>query len=279
MDEIDLDTLALVFLDVETTGLEPQKGDAVCEIGAAKFKGDKLIGKFHTLINPGRSIPPNTSSIHNIYDEDVKDAPCFNVIADKLLLFLENSILLGYNVGFDLEFLNSELKKINCPGIEMPALDILAMSRRTFSDLPRYNLKSIARHLEIETQDLHRALNDTLACREIFLKIQDILKNEEITTMKELLTLYGFNNQFLKKLQESKIAQLRKSIKDNSALKISYLFYNNKRHIFVFKPQTFIDHEDPFLLGINLKTQALTKLSLNRILNIEVVNTKKMGEK
>ncbi|MCK4809882.1 MAG: 3'-5' exonuclease [Candidatus Omnitrophica bacterium] len=279
MDEIDLDTLALVFLDVETTGLEPQKGDAVCEIGAAKFKGDKLIGKFHTLINPGRSIPPNTSSIHNIYDEDVKDAPCFNVIADKLLLFLENSILLGYNVGFDLEFLNSELKKINYPGIEMPVLDILAMSRRTFSDLPRYNLKSIARHLEIETQDLHRALNDSLACREIFLKIQDILKNEGITAMKELLTLYGFNNQFLKKLQESKIAQLRKGIKDNSALKISYLFYNNKRHIFVFKPQTFIDHEDPFLLGINLKTQALTKLSLNRILNIEVVNRKKMGEK
>ncbi len=279
MDEIDLDTLALVFLDVETTGLEPQKGDAVCEIGAAKFKGDKLIGKFHTLINPGRSIPPNTSSIHNIYDEDVKDAPCFNVIADKLLLFLENSILLGYNVGFDLEFLNSELKKINYPGIEMPVLDILAMSRRTFSDLPRYNLKSIARHLEIETQDLHRALNDSLACREIFLKIQDILKNEGITAMKELLTLYGFNNQFLKKLQESKIAQLRKGIKDNSALKISYLFYNNKRHIFVFKPQTFIDHEDPFLLGINLKTQALTKLSLNRILNIEVVNRKKIGEK
>ncbi len=278
MDKIDLEKLDLVFLDVETTGLESGKGDAICEIGAAKFTGDELIGKFHSLVNPGRNIPQNVSSIHNIYDEDVREAPYFKAVADKLLLFLKNSILLGYNVGFDIGFFNSELKKINYQELEMPALDVLSMSRSTFSDLPRYNLESIARHLEIETRDLHRALNDTFACREIFLKIRNVLENGEVTSREELMTLYGFNNGFLKRFNEPKIVQIKKNIRNNSVVRINYFFYNNKRHTLIFKPQTFMDEGEPFLLGINLETQALLKLSLNRILRMEIVDPKSVVE-
>jgi len=72
-----LENLPLVFFDVETTGLNPNQEDAICEIGAVKIKENEIVDTFQTLINPQRKIPSYVSSIHHIYDEDVKDAPCF----------------------------------------------------------------------------------------------------------------------------------------------------------------------------------------------------------
>ena len=132
--------LSLVFFDVETTGLNPHEKDAICEIGAVKMKEDVIVDTFQTLINPKREIPHYVSSIHHIYDEDVKDAPYFEDIADKFLDFLKDSIICGYNLSFDLNFLNKELERIKYPLLEnFPTIDVLKMARRSLK-LTRYSL-------------------------------------------------------------------------------------------------------------------------------------------
>ena len=64
----------LVSLDLETTGLDPQR-DAIIEIGAVKFRGDEVLDTFSTLINPGRAIPPKITDLTGIADRDVATAP------------------------------------------------------------------------------------------------------------------------------------------------------------------------------------------------------------
>jgi DNA polymerase-3 subunit alpha (Gram-positive type) len=267
----DLGKLDLVFFDVETTGLDPQQGDAICELGAVKLRDYVLVDTFGTLINPKIKIPPQVTLIHGICDEDVKGAPYFEEIVDKLLYFLENSIICGYNIGFDLGFLNAELKKTNYPEVELPALDILLMTRKTFPDLGYYNLTSIASYLNVEKKEFHRALDDAQATSQIFLKIKEILKTKGITKMEELLGLYGFNNEFFKRFQEPKVALIRESIKLELSVKFNYLSYSNKLSTFKFRPHRLEEKDRMYVVGLEPESGKEIRLSLNRILNLEII--------
>lgn len=265
------DKFDLVFIDVETTGLEPVKGDAVCEIGAFKFREDTLINKFHTLVNPQMRIPYEASKIHNIYDEEVKDAPTFGEIVEELMNFLKNSVICGYNIGFDLEFLNAELKRINYPPINLPTLDVLGMARKVFPHLGQYNLAYLARYLNVESLGFHRALDDALVASKIFFKIKDVLQNKGVTKIGDFLSLYGLNNEFLKKLQEPKLSLIKESISHSLELRISYLSYSNTLHTFNLKPKELIEDNNFYIIGMNSTTHQQLRLNVNRILNLEIV--------
>jgi DNA polymerase III epsilon subunit family exonuclease len=266
-----LDNLDLVFFDVETTGLDPEKEDTICELGAVKLREGSFVDTFQTLINPKREIPFQASLIHKIYDEDVENSPYFEEVVDKLLYFFEDSVICGYNIGFDLGFLNAELKKINYPRIELPALDVLLMARRTFPELGRYNLISIADYLNVEKREFHRALDDALVTAQIFLKIKEILKDKGVKRIEELLTLYGFNNEFFRKFQEPKIALIRESITAQLNVKFNYLSPSNKLHTFIFKPQKLERQENMYVVGINSQSNKEVKLDLSRILSLEII--------
>ena len=101
----NIEDFDLVFFDLETTGLDVNKGDAICEIGALKLHNRKIVDKFESLINPKKPIPEEAYRIHKISDADVKGAPHFEQIADRLVAFFKDSIILAYNIEFDLSFL------------------------------------------------------------------------------------------------------------------------------------------------------------------------------
>jgi len=98
-----------VVLDTETTGLSPNKGDRIVEVGCVELIDRKLTGRhFHYYINPERDIPDEVVAIHGIDNEKVKDAPKFRDIAVELWAWLEGAELVIHNAAFDMGFLNRE---------------------------------------------------------------------------------------------------------------------------------------------------------------------------
>jgi len=260
----DWEALSLVFFDVETTGLNPHQGDAICEIGAVKLKDNRIVDKFQTLVNPKRRIPPSVSSIHNIYDEDVKDAPCFERIIDSFLIFLKGSIVAGYNICFDLSFLNEELAKVGYPSLDMPALDVLKMAKRTLN-LKYYNLVYLTQYLKIKAEKYHRALEDAYLTSQVFLKIKDILYEKGIKKMGEIVLLFAVREEFSKKMQQPLLTLFKESIEEKIKVRVRYFSSLGVRE-YIFFP---LRVEENTVFGKGEK--GIFSLKLNQILDVEVL--------
>ena len=101
----------LVFFDVETTGVDPAK-DRIVEISLVKVFPDGTEEVKTRRLNPGIPIPPESSAIHGITDDDVKDQPHFEQIAKSLAAYIEGCDLAGYNSNkFDIPVLAEEFMR------------------------------------------------------------------------------------------------------------------------------------------------------------------------
>ncbi|HRE29353.1 MAG TPA: exonuclease domain-containing protein, partial [Anaerolineales bacterium] len=145
----------LVALDIETTGLDAQR-DAIIEIGAIRFRGDRIEGEFHTLLNPGRSIPRNVVELTGITDAMVARAPRADDKLPELAEFVGDDPVVGHNVRFDLSFLrNGRVLRYN------EGVDTYPIASTLMPTATRYNLGALARQLGIVLPATHRALDDT----------------------------------------------------------------------------------------------------------------------
>src|SRR5512136_1449782 len=134
---------SIVALDIETTGLEPQK-DAIIEIGAVRFTVNRIEDEWNSLINPGRKIPPFITQLTGINDHMVLEAPAIQHILPDLRSFVGDSPILGHNVGFDLSFLRRQgLFKSN------DLLDTYEIASVMMPTAGRYGLGSLGQQLNI----------------------------------------------------------------------------------------------------------------------------------
>jgi DNA polymerase III subunit epsilon len=100
-----------IFLDTETTGLSPENGDRIVEIGCVELLNRKLTGNnLHFYLNPERDSHEDALKVHGISNEFLKDKPKFGEIADELLEYLQGADLLIHNAPFDVGFINKELE-------------------------------------------------------------------------------------------------------------------------------------------------------------------------
>jgi DNA polymerase III subunit epsilon len=156
----------LAFFDLETTGINTAK-DRVVEICVAKAmpSGEVVVKTYR--VNPGVPIPPETSLIHGIYDEDVKDAPSFKSIAKTLAQFLEGCDLAGFNSNrFDVPLLVEEFLRANVE-FDLKNRRMIDVQRIYHLMEPR-NLSAAYRHFcQKELVGAHGAEADTLATFEI----------------------------------------------------------------------------------------------------------------
>ncbi len=131
---------SIVALDLETTGLDPEK-DAIIEIGAVRFRGHRVEGEWSTLVHPGRRIPPFITQLTGITDQMVLQSPSIRDVLPDLIKFAGDAPILGHNVRFDLSF----LKKF---GIlrENIAFDTYELAAVLLPNAGRYNLGSLLRH-------------------------------------------------------------------------------------------------------------------------------------
>ncbi len=271
---IDLDknieNYDLVFLDLETTGLDVVTGDAICEIGAFKIKQRKIIDKFHSLINPGRPVPETAYRVHKISDQELKDAPSFSAVVDDLLKFLKDSVLCAYNVEFDLGFLNHGLRAIDHPDLDGPTLDVLPMARDALS-LPRYNLGTVARSLEIDlASGMHRAMDDARITYETFLKLVDIFKEKQIEKLEDYLCLYSGNNQIFKENQNQKIAFLKEAIDKNLKLEVKYFSSQKSLEQETIQPLRVFQEGRFYYLLYQSKLENALRIRLRYLLDIKL---------
>jgi DNA polymerase III epsilon subunit family exonuclease len=159
------------FVDVETTGTNPEMADLV-EVAAVRVKGGKIADRWSTFVNPGRPIFGN--QMHGITDKDVKGAPSPAEAARKALDFVGDATLVGHSVGFDIAFLEAALG--DGTRIEKGRyLDTLTLARDGYPDLASYTLGELSKFFGIQLQQAHRALPDAEATAELVVTIANEL--------------------------------------------------------------------------------------------------------
>ena len=125
-----------VFLDTETTGLNPESGDRIVEIGCIEMVNRRLTGEHkHFYLNPERKGHEDAIRIHGLTDEFLADKPLFSAVADELLSWLQGAEVIIHNAAFDVGFLNAELKRLRRSPFHTVAAkvtDTLAMAREAY---------------------------------------------------------------------------------------------------------------------------------------------------
>jgi DNA polymerase-3 subunit epsilon len=102
-----------IFLDTETTGLSPESGDRIIEIGCIEILSRRITERhFHAYINPERDIEAGAANVHGITREFLADKPRFAEIAGGFLEHIRGAELIIHNADFDVEFLDLELKRV-----------------------------------------------------------------------------------------------------------------------------------------------------------------------
>ncbi len=148
---------AIVALDIETTGLDPEK-DAIIEIGAVRFSGKRIEGEWSALINPGRRIPPFITQLTGITDQMVLKAPPLQAVKGQLADFVGDAPILGQNIRFDLSF----LRRQRIFG-DNDTLDTYELASILLPGAGRYNLGALVQALGVMLPANHRALDDARA--------------------------------------------------------------------------------------------------------------------
>ena len=164
-----------VVLDTETTGLNPANGDKIIEIGALELLDHVPTGIFfHVYLNPERKIPYESVRIHKITDAFVANKPLFRDVANDLLSFINNSLLVIHNAEFDLKFLNNELEINNLPKLDSPIIDTLALAKEKYPGSSA-SLDSLCKrfHIDITARKKggHGALTDSILLADVYLEI------------------------------------------------------------------------------------------------------------
>jgi DNA polymerase III epsilon subunit len=165
----------LIAFDIETTGLYPEQGDMIVEIGAVPIIDKQVLPEigFEALINPGIHIPSDISRINGITDEMVRDAPTLENVLPSFLDFIGNRPLIAHNAQFDVGFITYYLKKAGAPLLKNPIIDTLELSRQVFAHARSHNLDALLRRLQItySREQRHRSIGDAYLTGLAYLKL------------------------------------------------------------------------------------------------------------
>lgn len=157
----------LVAVDTETTGLAWH--DRLVEVGAVRFRGDRVLARWQRLVNPRRSIPAHVVALHGLTDEVVAAAADAREVLTDLQRFCGDTPLLAHNARFDRDLLATEFVRA---GLLLPDNRFYCtwrLAKRCVPDAPRYGLALLAEHLGLPGRSTHRALPDAELTRELFL--------------------------------------------------------------------------------------------------------------
>jgi DNA polymerase-3 subunit epsilon len=180
------EALPLVCVDVETTGLTPDKGARVCEIALLRSEGERHVARFESLVHPQQPMPPEVIAVHGITDAMVAEAPPFVALLPEIRDLMRDAVVVGHNVQFDLRFLRHEWHLAGGALPECVAIDTLALAR-TYFDFARNGLGAIAAALGIAHTAAHRAMGDVLATWNVLQHFVAELRRRGPVTLADLI--------------------------------------------------------------------------------------------
>lgn len=165
----------IVVLDTETTGLNPQEGHRIIEIGCVELVNRRLTGKrFHVYINPERVIDEGAVAVHGITNQFLDDKPLFAQVVDDFIAFIKGAELVIHNAPFDVGFINYEFSRLNNKTGSVTeystVFDTLAYARKKHPS-QRNSLDALCKRYGIDNshRDLHGALLDAEILADVFL--------------------------------------------------------------------------------------------------------------
>jgi len=175
---ISSQTETVIVLDFETTGLYPDNGDRVIEIGAVLLRNQEIVDQFQSLVNPGFFINREIENMTGISNTMISEAPSTPEVMEKFVKFIDTYPLVAHNASFDQLFLETELGYFS----KKRPLNFgctLRIARRLYPDAINYKLETLVRykHLPINGQ-FHRALADAEMAALLWIKIIDDLKEQ-----------------------------------------------------------------------------------------------------
>jgi DNA polymerase III subunit epsilon len=163
-----------IVLDTETTGLDPETGDRLVEIGAVELFNHMPTGQtFHEYLNPQRAMSAEAFAVHGLGDDFLRDKPLFSMVVDDFIAFLGDAKLVIHNASFDMKFINAELGWAGRPAIPFDrAVDTLMIARQKFPGSPA-SLDALCRRFGIDNsgRTLHGALLDSEILAEVYLEL------------------------------------------------------------------------------------------------------------
>ena len=192
-----LDDTYIVF-DLETTGFSAIK-DKIIEIGAVKVVAGEIVDRFSTFVNPKRPIPFEITQLTSITDEMVIGYPDIETILPEFLEFARGGVLVAHNAGFDVGFIEQNCRYQDIEP-DFVYVDTVALARVLLPTLSKYKLNIVAKALGISLENHHRAVDDASATAEIFVKFVEMLKEQNITTLKAMNQFGDMNPNAIRKM-------------------------------------------------------------------------------
>lgn len=165
----------VIVFDFETTGLSPQRGDRAIEIGAVLVENNRIIDRFHSLMNPGMTVSPFIEGLTGISNAMVQSAPgCAEVMAG-FADFIGHYPLVAHNAPFDARFLDAELAQIGRVR-KNETVCTLWVARRIYPHLSTHKLEAMVRYKKLQIDGaFHRAAADAEMTARLWLAmIEDV---------------------------------------------------------------------------------------------------------
>ncbi len=163
-----------IVLDTETTGLDPNSGHRIVEIGCVELSNGVRTGKFfHCYLNPERDVPDEAYRVHGLSTQFLSDKPIFSQKVDDFLEFIADSPLVIHNAAFDMKFVNWELVNLGFAAITMErAVDTVLIARKKFPGSPA-SLDALCKRFNIDLsgRTKHGALLDAELLAEVYLDL------------------------------------------------------------------------------------------------------------
>ena len=165
-----------IFLDTETTGLDPNQGHRIIEIAAVEFINRRVTtSRYHSYINPEREIDPAAQEVHGITLEFLNDKPFFKDVASDFISFIKDAEIIIHNAPFDVGFLNMELGKIGLENLNT-FCDAITDSLKYAKDIrpgQRNSLDALCRAFSVDnsSRSLHGALLDAQLLGEVYIQM------------------------------------------------------------------------------------------------------------
>ena len=155
-----------VVFDLETTGLD-NSNDAILEIGAIKYANGVEVDRFHTYVNPERSIPRSASEINHITAAKVRKAPTIRYALNDFINFIGDLTLIAYNSDFDMGFIQMKCTYKLGKKVENNVIDALPLAQNYLSKLPNKKLETVKKYFNLDVGS-HNAIDDCIVTNHLY---------------------------------------------------------------------------------------------------------------
>jgi DNA polymerase III epsilon subunit-like protein len=287
-DPVDRDQLAslefaldpiesLIAFDVECTGLSG--APHLLELGAVRIEDGEVQDHFQSLVAPLVPIEPEAYAVHGIDEEAVRSAPFAAKALAEFFEWIGDAPLLAHNGRVDAHVLAFECARAGISGPSNPIYDSLALARKAWPDSPDHRLDTLVEYLNLESDDLHRALPDAMACWQVSAASLEQLEAGEGFTHAQLAGWSSNPTSIAKRMPVRPIRKpslLRKLDQAQTADQALTLVYGDKinppARLQVYPKLMYRANQHDYLEGECQRSGTLKTYRVDRIIKVETKN-------